>query len=96
LPEKDGVCSGEFLVLRDFNGYLPFLKYYLLSYDFIMLVNASTYGAKMPRANWNFIGNCTIPLPPSYRLMRYCSFFRQQSRTNYTHEIINKLTRHFI
>lgn len=63
-PNCDGVCSGEFLVLRGFNGYLPFLKYFLLSYDFIMLVNASTYGAKMPRANWDFIGNCKLFLPP--------------------------------
>ena len=63
-PDLDGVCSGEFLVLRGFHGYLPFLKFFLLSYDFIMLVNASTYGAKMPRANWGFIGNCLMPFPP--------------------------------
>jgi type I restriction enzyme S subunit len=63
LPECAGVCSGEFLVLRGFKGHLPFLKYFLLSYGFIMLVNASTYGAKMPRANWGFIGNCNVPFP---------------------------------
>jgi type I restriction enzyme S subunit len=62
-PDREGVCSGEFLVLRGFQGYLPFLKYFLMSYDFIMLVNASTYGAKMPRANWDFIGNCIVALP---------------------------------
>jgi len=64
VPDRDGVCSGEFLVLRCFEGYIPFLKYFLLSYDFIMLVNASTYGAKMPRACWDFIGNCVIHVPP--------------------------------
>ncbi|EHF5078570.1 restriction endonuclease subunit S, partial [Campylobacter jejuni] len=25
---------------------------------------SSTYGTKMPRANWEFIGNLKIPLPP--------------------------------
>jgi restriction endonuclease S subunit len=63
MPQRNGVCSGEFLVLRGFKGFLPFLKYFLLSYDFIMAVNASTYGAKMPRANWDFIGNYIVPLP---------------------------------
>ena len=29
-----------------------------------MDINASTYGAKMPRANWNYIGLCRVPLPP--------------------------------
>jgi type I restriction enzyme S subunit len=62
-PDRNGVCSGEFLVLRGYNGYLPYLKYLLLSTDFVMLVNASTYGAKMPRANWTFIGNCYLPFP---------------------------------
>ncbi|GHV49089.1 hypothetical protein FACS1894181_06950 [Bacteroidia bacterium] len=64
LTENEGVCSSEFLVLRGFSGHLPFLKYLLLSYDFIMLVNASTYGAKMPRASWDFIGNCRVAIPP--------------------------------
>jgi type I restriction enzyme S subunit len=64
LPKQDGVCSGEFLVLRNFNGCLSYLKYVLMSYDLIMLINASTYGAKMPRANWDFIGSCLIPIPP--------------------------------
>jgi type I restriction enzyme S subunit len=63
LPQKDGVCSGEFLVLRGFEGDMDYLKYSLLSYDFIMKVNSSTYGAKMPRANWSFIGNCEISVP---------------------------------
>jgi type I restriction enzyme S subunit len=63
MPERTGVYSGEFLVLRGFEGYLPFLKYFLLSYSFVMDINASTYGAKMPRANWSFIGDCLVSLP---------------------------------
>ncbi|MFO0051110.1 MAG: restriction endonuclease subunit S, partial [Pseudanabaena sp.] len=35
-----------------------------LNPDFINLVNSSTYGAKMPRASWDFIGNIFLPTPP--------------------------------
>lgn len=63
LTENNGVCSSEFLVLKNFNGILRYMFYVLLSYKFIDLVNSSTYGAKMPRANWDFIGNCSIPIP---------------------------------
>lgn len=65
LADTDGVCSSEFLVFdvpKDIDG--RFLSFQLLSYKFIDCVNASTYGAKMPRANWDFIGNVTMPVPP--------------------------------
>jgi len=64
LTNSNGVCSSEFLVIRSFSGCMKYLFYVLLSYKFIDLVNSSTYGAKMPRANWSFIGNCSIPVPP--------------------------------
>jgi type I restriction enzyme S subunit len=64
VPMQDGVCSGEFLVLRGYRGNPIYLKYLLLTAEFIMLVHASTYSAKMPRANWQFIGNCIVPFPP--------------------------------
>jgi type I restriction enzyme S subunit len=78
LPDKEGVCSGEFLVLRDFNGYLPYLKYLLLTQDFIALVNASTYGAKMPRANWDFIGNCVLPFPKIHEQKSIVSYLDER------------------
>ena len=65
-PGFDGFATGEFLVLRPkkivVQGYL---KYRLLSQDFITIVNDSTYGAQMPRASWNFIGSQFITLPPT-------------------------------
>jgi type I restriction enzyme S subunit len=61
-----GVCVGELLVLRvRENTILPkFLALRLLTKEIIDVINASTYGAKMPRANWGFIGNLEIPFPP--------------------------------
>ena len=36
----------------------------MLTDGFIKLVDSSTQGAKMPRADWEFVGNITLPLPP--------------------------------
>jgi type I restriction enzyme S subunit len=40
-----------------------FLRYICLWRDFIDAVDASTYGTKMPRADWDFIGTISIPVP---------------------------------
>ena len=59
-----GVCSTELLVLRGRAMMPRFLMYHLLTPGFIEVVDGSTYGTKMPRANWQAIGNLPIPLPP--------------------------------
>ena len=60
----EGLCSSELLVLRGNGRDQRFLLYRLLAEGFIERVNASTYGAKMPRASWDFIGSCILPEPP--------------------------------
>ncbi len=62
---QNGVCVGEFLVIRSKDKEIStdFLEILLRSRGFIQLVNCSTVGAKMPRADWAFIGNVRIPLP---------------------------------
>jgi type I restriction enzyme, S subunit len=65
LSETEGLASTEALVLRcDNNIYPGFLKYYILSRDFINIVDSSTFGSKMPRASWDFIGNLFLTFPP--------------------------------
>lgn len=59
----DGVCSGELLVLRSTVLVHKFLFYFLLSFGFIDEINAATYGAKMPRANWNIVGLTFLSYP---------------------------------
>lgn len=62
---RDGVCSTELLVMRPAESLHPrFLLYSLLTPDFVGAVDASTFGAKMPRASWDFIGSLEIPVPP--------------------------------
>jgi type I restriction enzyme S subunit len=63
--EIDGICTGELLVLRPKAVKQKFLLDYVLNPDFIAVVDSSTYGAKMPRANWDFIGNLPALIPPS-------------------------------
>ncbi|MBR1614314.1 MAG: restriction endonuclease subunit S [Treponema sp.] len=59
-------CSGEFAVFYDFEGCPSFFKYYFLSDGFIKIVDSSTYGTKMPRANIDFIKNMLVAIPPLY------------------------------
>lgn len=65
-PEQAGSCVGEFLVLRPRQSCLDsaFAAYLLRSKPMIEAVNAATFGAKMPRAEWDFIGSMRIPVPP--------------------------------
>ncbi len=75
LAEHEGLVSTEALVLRCKSEIHPtFLRYYMISRDFIDIVNSSTFGAKMPRASWDFIGNLPL-LVPSFSEQRSIAHF---------------------
>ena len=61
----DGVCVSEFLVLRSRKELIlpAYLEQLLRCKRVIDLINSSTAGAKMPRADWTFIGNVRLPVP---------------------------------
>jgi len=64
VAPRDGLATGELLVLRCNNLSInQFVFFRLLSNCFIDVINGSTYGTKMPRANGEFIGNLEIPFP---------------------------------
>lgn len=71
--KADGCCSTELLVYRN-KEYSDFFKYTFLAKPFVDLVNSSTYGSKMPRANANFIGSQFIPVPPASEQRAIVSF----------------------
>lgn len=56
-------CSSEFLVLSG-SGAPSYLRYLMLSDWFVEIVNASTYGTKMPRANTDYIMNMQVVCSP--------------------------------
>jgi type I restriction enzyme S subunit len=58
-----GRCTTELLVMQPVETESRFLRYVCLSRDFIDAVDASTFGSKMPRADWDFIGNMAVPVP---------------------------------
>jgi type I restriction enzyme, S subunit len=62
----DGVCVGELFVLRPRDRCVipAFLELLLRSKNTIDVINSSTFGAKMPRADWQFVGNLKINFPP--------------------------------
>ena len=75
-PASDGVCVGEFLVLRPrhSNTTAPYMEQLLRSKPIIDAVNSSTFGAKMPRADWQFMGGMTVvhpPLPEQAAIVRF-------------------------
>lgn len=74
IMQNSGFCSGEFLVVSDYNGCKSFLRYSLLNPKFIQNINASTYGAKMPRANSEYILNQKIAVPPIDEQKRIAGF----------------------
>ena len=65
-PDRAGICMGDFLVLRAKSSLIVagFLEYVMRSKYVIDLIDSSAVGAKMPRADWKFIGNVWLPLPP--------------------------------
>jgi len=63
IADTDGVGTTELLVLRPKLLTAGYLLRALLMESFIQQVSASTYGAKMPRADWTFISNLPLPEP---------------------------------
>lgn len=64
-PTSSGVCVGEFLVLRPRHRWVTssYMEQLLRSKYVIDTINGSTFGAKMPRADWQFIGGMRMVLP---------------------------------
>ena len=84
-PDRDGVCVGEFLVLRprDCTMLPDYLKWLLRTKPVINAINASTYGTKMPRTNWQFIGGMKQllpPLPEQEAIVRYLDYVERRIR----------------
>ena len=65
-PRQAGVCVGEFFVLRSIVSRLEsaFLECLLRSMPIIDVINSSTFGARMPRADWQFVGGLSLVFPP--------------------------------
>ncbi len=63
LSSFDGICSSEFMVFDILQAEPRYILNLLLSKNFINIVDSSTYGSKMPRANPDYINNLLVPSP---------------------------------
>ena len=71
-----------------------FLFYRLLSSNFIKEVDSSTYGAKMPRASWSFIGDLQIPIPAIEVQISVSKYLK--GRISLIDELIDKISSQII
>jgi type I restriction enzyme S subunit len=80
-PNYEGSCVNELLVLspNEVDWLSEFLKYRMLAGDFISIVDNSTYGAKMPRASWNFIGTLKISKPNNKEQQQIIEFIESEN-----------------
>ena len=64
LARWPGEAVGDFHVLRAKPSVFPrFAQYLMLTRSFIDIVDGSTFGSKMPRAGWEFVGDMPLPIP---------------------------------
>jgi type I restriction enzyme S subunit len=79
IADFNGRCSTELLPLRPEKIDPRFGLYAILSQQFIDAVDASTFGSKMPRADWEFIGNLPIPLPTQRQQSNIARFLDRET-----------------
>lgn len=78
IAKHNSFCTGEFIVFSSFNGDRRYLFYSILNPKFIENINSSTYGAKMPRANPQYIFDQQICLPPLAEQQRIAEFLDRE------------------
>ncbi len=80
LAESSGEAVGDFHVMRPSANVAPrFAQYQILNRDFIALVDGSTFGSKMPRASWEFVGNMPFPLPATSEQTAIAAFLDRET-----------------
>lgn len=77
--DRPGYCTTEALVLQPTAADSRFVRYCVLASEFIEAVNGSTYGSKMPRADWSFVGTVQVPCPDRSLQERIANFLDEQT-----------------
>ena len=80
LADKAGEAVGDFHVLRCNPLHYPeFIQKVILSREVISLIDGSTFGAKMPRASWDFMGMLPVPIPPPAEQTAIAAFLERET-----------------
>ncbi|MCC7193279.1 MAG: restriction endonuclease subunit S [Phycisphaeraceae bacterium] len=80
MADAEGAAVGDFFVLRPGRDVLPaYMQYRLLERAFTELADGSTFGAKMPRVDWKFLGDLKFSLPPLAEQRAIAAFLDRQT-----------------
>lgn len=78
--EASGEAIGDFHVVRPVDGIdSRFAQYQFLSREFIAIVDGSTFGSKMPRASWEFVGGMKLTIPPAGEQTQIAEFLYRET-----------------
>jgi type I restriction enzyme S subunit len=77
---SSGEAVGDFHVMSPATDIdSRFAQYQLLSREFIEIVDGSTFGSKMPRASWDFVGGMKMATPPEPEQAVIASFLDRET-----------------
>ncbi|MBW2186313.1 MAG: restriction endonuclease subunit S [Deltaproteobacteria bacterium] len=79
FANDEGEAVGDFHVFRPNNFEGCFLQYLMLTEEYISIVDGATYGAKMPRASWDFMSNMRIPCPSKCEQIKIANFLDHET-----------------
>lgn len=78
--ESSGEAVGDFHVMRPVAGINSrFAQYQILNREFIAIVDGSTFGSKMPRASWEFVGGMEVTTPPLAEQTQIAAFLDRET-----------------
>lgn len=74
-PNFDGICSTDIWAVKAKSGIdQRFLFYRMASQEFIDKSMGASTGTRMPRADWSYLSNWKIPVPPINQQKKIASF----------------------
>ena len=80
LADSSGEAVGDFHVMRPALGINSrFAQYQILNREFIAIVDGSTFGSKMPRASWDFVGGMMVSTPPLPEQTQIAAFLDRET-----------------
>ncbi|HRF09995.1 MAG TPA: restriction endonuclease subunit S [Xanthobacteraceae bacterium] len=80
VTEFDGEAVGDFHVMRPAQSLANrFALYQMLTGEFISVVDGSTFGAKMPRADWESVGAMPLAIPPMSEQLEIVRFLDRET-----------------
>lgn len=80
VAHSSGEAVGDFLVMRPSDAAKArFIGYQLRSREVISIIDGSTFGSKMPRASWDFVGAMPFTLPPAHEQEAIVSFLDRET-----------------